>query len=100
MSTDATQPPRTFIVCVRYTPDVEEIRVDPVTSEPNLEHATYRINDFDENGIEAALQLRDAHGGRALGVSVLAERPPHNVLLRALTVGIDELHLVCDPVVA
>ncbi len=96
MATEFTSRPLTFIVCVKYTVDVEEIRVDPVTGEPNLEHATYRINDFDENGIEAVLRLRDEHGGRALAVSVVSERPPDNVLLRALTMGIDEMHLVCD----
>jgi electron transfer flavoprotein beta subunit len=94
---ESTNTPRTFIVCVKYTLDVEEIKVDPVTAAPNLEYATYRINDFDENGIEAAVQLRDEHGGRAVAVSVAAHRPPENVLLRALAVGIDELHFVCDP---
>jgi electron transfer flavoprotein beta subunit len=97
MPTESTNRPLTSIVCIKYTLDVEEIKVNPVTSEPNLEHATYRINDFDENGIEAALRLRDEHGGRAVAVSVLAERPPDNVLLRALAMGIDELHFVCDP---
>jgi electron transfer flavoprotein beta subunit len=96
MTTDVTTGSHTFIVCVKYTLDVEEIKVDPVTGEPNLEHATYRINDFDENGIEAALQLRDEHGGRVLAISVIVERPPENVLLRALAMGVDELHIVCD----
>ena len=96
MSTD-TITALTWIVCVKYTVDVEEIKVNPATGEPNLEHAAYRINNFDENGIEAALQLRDAHGGRLLGVSVAAARPPDNVLLRTLAMGVDELHLVADP---
>ena len=88
--------PPTTAVCVKYTRDVEEIKVNPATGEPKLDQASYRINDFDENGIEAALALRDEHGGRALAISVLAERPPENVLLRALAMGIDELHFVCD----
>lgn len=96
MHSDASKP-LTSIVCVRYTPDVEEIKVNPATGEPNLNQVTYRINDFDENGIEAALQLRDDHGGRALAVSVADERPPDNLLLRALAMGADELHLVSDP---
>jgi electron transfer flavoprotein beta subunit len=96
MSTQATNGSPTFIVCVRYVLDVEEIKVNPATGEPNLDRATYRINNFDENGIEAVLQLRDEHGGRTVAVSVLADRPPPNVLMRALAMGIDELHLVCD----
>jgi electron transfer flavoprotein beta subunit len=97
MATEVTGGPLTTIVCVKYVVDVEDIRVDPITREPDLGHVSYQVNDFDENGIEAALQVRDDHGGRALAVSVIAERPPDRVLLRALAAGIDELHLVCDP---
>jgi electron transfer flavoprotein beta subunit len=97
MTTEPASTPLTTIVCVRYTHDVEEIKVNPATGEPNLDRAGLRINDFDENGIEAALRLRDAHGGRAVAVSVLGDKPPENVLLRALAMGMDELHLVCDP---
>jgi electron transfer flavoprotein beta subunit len=96
----STATPPTTVVCVKYTRDVEEIKVNAATGEPNLDQASYRINDFDENGIEAALALRDEHDGRALAISVLAERPPDNVLLRALAMGIDELHFVCDPKLA
>jgi electron transfer flavoprotein beta subunit len=97
MATEPASTPLTTIVCVRYTHDVEEIKVDAATGGPNLDRAGLRINDFDENGIEAALRLRDAHGGRALAVSVVGDKPPENVLLRALAMGMDELHLVCDP---
>jgi electron transfer flavoprotein beta subunit len=100
MSTHETDRSHTFLVCVKYTLDVEEIKVNPTDGSPNLELASYRINDFDENGIEAALKLRDDHGGRVLALSVMAERPPDNVLLRALAMGVDELHLVCDSVLA
>ena len=100
MSTDQADRSHTFLVCVKYTLDVEEIKVNPATGSPNLELASYRINDFDENGIEAALKLRDDHGGRVLALSVMAERPPDNVLLRALAMGVDELHVVCDRALA
>lgn len=97
MSAQEADRSHTFLVCVKYTLDVEEIKVNPATGGPNLELATYRINDFDENGIETALKLRDEHGGRALALSVMAKRPPDNVLLRALAMGVDELHVVCHP---
>lgn len=96
MSTPLSSNGLTSIVTVRYTLDVNEIKVDPGTGEPNLKHASYRINDFDENGIEAGLRLRDEHEGRVLAVSAFADRPPENVLLRALAMGVDELHIVCD----
>jgi electron transfer flavoprotein beta subunit len=98
METDVTSGPLTVIVCVKYTVDVEEIRIDPRTREPDLDRVSYRINDFDENGIETAVQIRDGHGGRAVAVCVLGERPADEMLLRVLAAGIDELHMVCDPV--
>lgn len=94
MSTPATDRPLTIAVCVKYTLDVDQIRVDPATGEPNLSQAGYVINDFDENGIETALQLRDEHGGRVVGVSMVTARPPENVLLQGLAMGLDELYLV------
>ena len=89
----ATDSP-TIAVCVRYTLDVEQIKPDPSTGEPLLGRVAPRINAFDLNGIEAALRLRDEHGGRVLGVSVVGERPPENVLFQGLAMGLDELHLV------
>lgn len=91
--------PLTIICCVKFTPDVDEIGVDPTTGAPNLARAGYRINDFDENGIEAALGLRDERGGRVLGVSVVPARPPENLILQALAMGVDEMYLACDPAV-
>jgi electron transfer flavoprotein beta subunit len=88
----ATAP--TIAVCVRYTLDVEQIKPDPTTGEPLLTRVAHRINTFDENGIEAALRLRDEHGGRVLGVSAVGERPPENVLFQGLAMGLDEIHLV------
>jgi electron transfer flavoprotein beta subunit len=84
----------TIAVCVRYTLDVEQIKPDPASGEPLLARVAHRINTFDENGIEAALRLRDEHGGRVLGVSVVDERPPENVLFQGLAMGLDEIHLV------
>jgi electron transfer flavoprotein beta subunit len=86
--------PLTIAVCVRYAPDVDQIKADPVTDEPVLAQASTGINDFDENGIEAAMRLIDEHGGRAVGVSVVEESPPENVVFQALAMGLEELCLV------
>lgn len=94
MSDASPSRPLTIAVCVRYTRDVDQIKADPVTGEPLLAQASAVINDFDENGIEAALRLVDEQGGRAVGFSLVAEPPPENVLLQGLAMGLDALHLV------
>jgi len=86
--------PLTIAVCVRYTQDVDEIKADPVTGAPVLANASACINDFDQHGIEAALRLRDVHGGRAVGISLVPRRPPENVVLQGLAMGLDDLHLI------
>jgi electron transfer flavoprotein alpha/beta subunit len=84
----------TIAVCVRYTHDVDQIKADPVTGAPVLAQASLCINDFDENGIEAAMRLIDEHGGRVFGVSLVGERPPENLLFQGLAMGLDEHCLV------
>lgn len=88
--------PLTIAVCVKFTVDTDTLQADPVTGAPALARARYRINDFDENGIEAAVQLRNAREGRVLGLSFVARRPPDDLVLHVLAAGVDELYLVGD----
>jgi len=54
------------------------------------------ISSYDENALEAALRLKDTHGGVVIGMSVGA-RIARAVLRKALAAGADELVLVEDP---
>ncbi len=88
-----------IVVCVKQVPDPEAPisgyqidsearRVVPVGIPPV-------ISPFDENALEAALRLREAHGGKVTALSV-----GHNlskaVLRKALFAGADDLILVDD----
>jgi electron transfer flavoprotein beta subunit len=84
-------------VCVKFVVDLEQLRVDPATGEPDLAHARYRINEFDRNALEEALRLKERQGGRIVGVSLVAEEPPRDVYLRAVAAGLDALYLVPHP---
>ena len=55
------------------------------------------INGFDEQGLEAALRLRQAHPGLEIVGLALGERFNNDVMKRALAVGADQLVLVQDP---
>lgn len=81
-------------VCVKFTVDVDQLRPDPATGEPDLAHAHYRVNEFDRNALEEALRLKERHGGRVVGVSVVDQDPPRDVYLRAISAGLDALYLV------
>jgi electron transfer flavoprotein beta subunit len=55
------------------------------------------INGFDEQGLEAALRLREALGGLEIVCLAAGERFNNDVMKRTLAVGADQLVLVQDP---
>jgi len=85
-----------IVVCIKQVPETTEVRVDPKTNALIREGVKSIINPFDENAIEAALQLRDANGGK---VTVVCMGPPQaeEALRHALAMGADEAILLCDP---
>jgi len=84
-----------IVVCVKQVPDTTEVRIDPETNSLIREGVESILNPFDENGVEAALQLREQHGGK---VTVITMGPPQAeaILRHSLAMGADEVYLVCD----
>jgi electron transfer flavoprotein beta subunit len=106
------------VVCIKQVPETTEVRVDPKTNALIREGVKSIINPVDENAIEAALQLRDQHGGPSTGsgspptsegppraqsrggkVTVITMGPPQaeEALRQALAMGADEAILLSDP---
>ncbi len=88
-----------IIVCIKQVPDTTEVRVDPVKKTLIREGVPSIMNPFDENAVEAAVQLREAHGGK---VTVLTMGPPQaeEALREALAMGADEAILLTDRALA
>ncbi len=84
------------VVCIKQVPETTEVRVDPQTNALIREGVKSIVNPVDENAIEAALQLREAHGGT---VTVITMGPPQaeEALRQALAMGADEAVLLTDP---
>lgn len=84
-----------IVVCIKQVPDSAQIRVHPVTNTIMRQGVPTIINPFDLFALEAALQLRDKHGGE---ITVLTMGPPMAVdsLRRALSFGIDRAVLLTD----
>lgn len=85
------------VVCMKVTVDTAQLKADPRTSAPALAAAPLRISTFDEHALEEAVRLKEKHGGRVIVLSLVAEKPPPDLILRALAMGADEAHLVVDP---
>jgi electron transfer flavoprotein beta subunit len=88
-----------IIVCIKQVPDPEgpasafqveseAKKVVPVGIGPV-------INPFDENALEAALQIKDSVGAKVVAMSMI-EKPLAPVLRKALAVGVDELIVLQD----
>ncbi len=83
------------VVCIKQVPDSAQIRVHPVTNTIMRQGVPTIINPYDLFALEAALRLRDVHGGK---ITVLTMGPPmaEDSLRRALTFGADRAVLLTD----
>jgi electron transfer flavoprotein beta subunit len=88
----------TIIVCAKQIPDPEaplsDVSVDAEKKEVIVD-APQVINPFDENALEAALQLKEEVGGKITVIS-LGRRVSDTVLRKSLAAGADELILLQD----
>lgn len=84
-----------LLVFIKQVPETDEIRLDPNTGTLNRNNVPSMMNPYDANAVEAALQLKERHGG---SVHVITMGPPQAaaVLKEALAMGCDEAHLLSD----
>lgn len=83
-----------IIVCVKLIPDpeapVQHYHVDSSGTRMETEKGVKSVvNPFDENAIEAALQLKESHGGKVTALT-LGPLPSQEALKRALRMGADD----------
>ena len=84
-----------IIVCIKQVPGTTQVKINPETNTLIREGVEAIINPFDENAIEAALQLKEKNGGK---VTVITMGPPQaaNALKDAIALGVDEVVLISD----
>lgn len=84
-----------IIVCIKQVPDTTEVKINPETNTLIREGVPSIVNPFDENAVEAALKLRDQHGGK---VTVITMGPSQakEALRHVMAMGADEVILISD----
>ncbi|OGB87704.1 electron transfer flavoprotein subunit beta [candidate division WOR-1 bacterium RIFCSPLOWO2_02_FULL_46_20] len=84
-----------IIVCIKQVPDTAEVRINPETNTLVREGVPSIVNPFDENAVEAALKLKETHGGK---ITVITMGPPQaaEALKICIAMGADEVFLVSD----
>jgi electron transfer flavoprotein beta subunit len=84
-----------IIVCIKQVPETTEVKINPETNTLIREGVPSIVNPFDENAVEAALKIREKHGGK---VTVITMGPPQaaEALKNTIAMGVDEVLLVSD----
>jgi electron transfer flavoprotein beta subunit len=84
-----------IIVCIKQVPETSEVGWDPKTGTLLREGVGGILNHNDKHAIEAALQMREAHGGL---ITALSMGPPQaeEALREAMSMGIDKAVLLSD----
>ncbi|GCF92664.1 electron transfer flavoprotein subunit beta [Enterococcus florum] len=82
-------------VFIKQVPDTIDVKINPKTGNLEREGIESTINLFDLHAIEAAIQLKEQHGGK---VTVLTMGPlqAQTALKKALAMGCDEAVLLSD----
>lgn len=84
-----------ILVCVKQVPDTGEIKIDPVTNTLIRAGVPSIVNPFDKHALEAAVQLKEAHGGSVTVISMGPDQAKA-ALKECLSVGADKAVLISD----
>jgi len=85
-----------ILVCVKHVPDTTEIRFDPVSKELKVRQAPTKINNYDENALEAAAVLREKQGAEVV-VGCIGPADAAKTVKEAVAMGADRGVLVTGP---
>jgi len=84
-----------IIVCIKQVPDAKDVRLDPETNTLAREGVQSIMNPYDQHALEAAVTLKEQHGGEVIAVTM---GPPQaeEMLRLAISCGADKAILVSD----
>ena len=85
-----------ILVCVKHVPDTTEVRFDPTTSELKVRQAPTKINNYDENALEAAARLRETQHAEVV-VGCVGPSEASKTVKEAVARGADRGVLVTGP---
>lgn len=87
----------TIVTLVKQSPDVEAVRIDPKTGAPDLSGVGLKVSDYDKNGVEAAVQLKEKNAGSKVYALSLGGPKLEESIKEVLAMGCDEAILLQDP---
>lgn len=84
-----------IVVCIKQVPATTQVKLNPITNTLIRDGISSTVNIYDMHAIEAALELRETHGGK---VTVITMGPAQakDVLKTAVGMTVDETVLISD----
>lgn len=83
-------------VCIKQTPDSSSVYIDPITGQVDYERFVQVLNAADACAVEAAVRLKDQHGGQVT-VITLGPQDAEGALRAALAIGADSALRLWNP---
>ncbi len=80
--------PYNIVVLVKVMPDLEQIRPDK-DGNISIKNIPLRLETLSENSVEAAVQLREKHGGKVTGV-MFGTQDSVTLMKKAYAMGVDD----------
>lgn len=84
-----------IVVPIKQVPETDQVRMDPETGTMIRRGLSAIINPLDLYALEAALQLKESHGGAITAIS-MGPRLAEHALREALALGCDQAVLISD----
>ena len=85
-----------ILVCVKQVPDTAEVKIDPEKHTVIRAGVPNIFNPFDQNALEAALQLKEAQDDVHITLLSMGPEQAKDVLREGLAMGADDAVLVSD----
>lgn len=84
-----------ILVCVKQVPDVNLVKIDPVTGSLIRKGVPAILNPLDANALEAAVQMKERYGGVVTCIT-MGPDPAEEALRECLAAGADQAVLLSD----
>lgn len=84
-----------FLVLIKQVPDTTSVRTDPKTNTLIRSNTAGIVNPFDKNALEAAVRLKEKHGG-TVTVMTMGPQQAVSALRECYSLGADKMVLISD----
>lgn len=81
------------IVLIKQMPDLEQVKPDPTTGEPQLKNVPLKLENLSENSVEEAVRLREKYGGKVTAL-IFGNEQSSAILKKAYAMGADEGYIL------